>query len=351
MRRIRKVTLGILFLVPLLTFGAINAAASNGPPDDKGKPAEAAKPSHPDKPGQAKKADSESQPAQDETGSQAETSTSTKGSSKATASVAASATTSSTAAAKAASSSSGEQKTHPPGNNGTVKIDGMPWDSAPNNEPHVGCIMQIDFYGYEQGPWDAYFELGLHAPTGSGYLGSGWVYVGEDANGGGTDLDGSVTYDLRPALAASGVQPHPKQGYHVRLTVEADAYSIGADVKHKMFWVNCGSSTTQGGNQVTPTPTPGGKEVTPTPTTSAGANVTPSPTGSGTVLGATVTPTVTAGASGTSGAVLGTTVTPGTTGGLAFTGGDVVVPLIAALAFLLAAAAGLRLARKLDRTG
>ena len=38
-----------------------------------------------------------------------------------------------------------------PGNNGTVKVDGVPFDSHPNNEPHVGCVFQIDFYGYDQG--------------------------------------------------------------------------------------------------------------------------------------------------------------------------------------------------------
>jgi hypothetical protein len=27
---------------------------------------------------------------------------------------------------------------NPPGNNGTVKIDDLPFDDAPNNEPHVG---------------------------------------------------------------------------------------------------------------------------------------------------------------------------------------------------------------------
>lgn len=31
----------------------------------------------------------------------------------------------------------------PAGNNGTVKIDGLPNDSAPDNEPHVGCAFDI----------------------------------------------------------------------------------------------------------------------------------------------------------------------------------------------------------------
>ena len=40
---------------------------------------------------------------------------------------------------------------NPPGNNGTVKLDARPFDAAPDNEPHVGCTFQLDFYGYDQG--------------------------------------------------------------------------------------------------------------------------------------------------------------------------------------------------------
>ena len=36
---------------------------------------------------------------------------------------------------------------NPPGNNGTIKIDDTPFDDHPNNEPHVGCVFQVDFYG------------------------------------------------------------------------------------------------------------------------------------------------------------------------------------------------------------
>src|SRR5215203_6254160 len=39
----------------------------------------------------------------------------------------------------------------PPGNNGTVKIDDVAFDDHPNNEPHVGCVFQVDFYGYDEG--------------------------------------------------------------------------------------------------------------------------------------------------------------------------------------------------------
>ena len=39
----------------------------------------------------------------------------------------------------------------PPGNNGTIKIDDVEFDDHPNNEPHVGCTFQVDFYGFDKG--------------------------------------------------------------------------------------------------------------------------------------------------------------------------------------------------------
>lgn len=127
---------------------------------------------------------------------------------------------------------------NPGGNNGTIKIDGIPFDDHPNNEPHPGCIFQVDFYGFDQG--DLYANVLFEAipPTGSGEdLLTDTVFIGEDDNsGGGSErgLDASRTYDLTAAL--QGLTPHPRQGYHVKLTIHADG-SQGADTKHKVFWV------------------------------------------------------------------------------------------------------------------
>jgi len=209
--------------------------------------------------------------------------------------------------------------TRPPGNNGTVKIDGMPWDNAPNNEPHPGCILQIDFYGYDDGPnlW-ADWELVLHSPTrattGSGIIGSGDVYIGEDQAGGGTDHDASVTVTYAYSVAETMATPHPKQGYHVKLTVHADG-SIGADTKHKTFWMTCTA-------QVLPT------TVTPPPTTG------PLPTSA--PPGPAVPPTV-----------LPSIVRP--PNGLAFTGSDPGRRMAIALALLLFGTAALRASRLRQR--
>ena len=55
---------------------------------------------------------------------------------------------------------------NPPGNNGTIKIDGVAFDDVPDNEPHVGCEFQVDFYGYDLGNLFADVEFDAHPPTG-----------------------------------------------------------------------------------------------------------------------------------------------------------------------------------------
>jgi len=126
----------------------------------------------------------------------------------------------------------------PAGNNGTVKIDGTDFDSHPDNEPHVGCVFQVDFYGYDLGQLFADVTFEVHPPTGNEViLEDDDIFIGEDDNSGGgsgAGLDASRTYDLTTLLAE--FDPHPEQGWHVKLTVNADG-SQGADVKHKTFWV------------------------------------------------------------------------------------------------------------------
>jgi len=129
----------------------------------------------------------------------------------------------------------------PPGDNGTVKIDGEPFDpTAPDNEPHVGCVWHVDFYGFDFGQgakFDATVQFFAQPPSGKKYtqLGpTGTVPIGEDAAGGGTDLDASQAYDLSPYL--NSLYFHPNQGYHIKLIVNAPG-SIGNDTKSKTYWV------------------------------------------------------------------------------------------------------------------
>lgn len=123
----------------------------------------------------------------------------------------------------------------PPGNNGTIKIDGIPFDQHPDNEPHVTCIFEVDFYGYDEGDLNATVTFKAQPPTGKDILlVQDRIFIGEDPAGGGTDVDAQVEFDLSDELAL--YMAHVNQGYHVKLKVNAPG-SIGKDTKYKTFWV------------------------------------------------------------------------------------------------------------------
>ena len=126
---------------------------------------------------------------------------------------------------------------NPPGNNGTVKVDGTDVNKQSNaNEPHVGCDFSLEWYGFDANAVSAVtFET--QPPTGSRVLLNGVVQLdGDDNSGGGSPagLDGVAFYHLQFDPTLDHLQPN--QGYHVYLTVNTTG-SQGSDVKHKVFWV------------------------------------------------------------------------------------------------------------------
>lgn len=135
---------------------------------------------------------------------------------------------------------------NPAGNNGVIKInrDALP-DGIPQNQPHVDCSFAIEFYNYDKSNSYADVNFALQAPTNrsgdtlkvtSGNL---KPFIGQDAAGGGTDLDARETYKL----SFTG-QPQKNQGYHVKATVTAPG-SQGNDTKQKVFWVQPCADTPQ----------------------------------------------------------------------------------------------------------
>lgn len=120
----------------------------------------------------------------------------------------------------------------PAGNNGTIKIDGIPFDTHVDNEPHVGCKFEVKFYGYDKGNLNATVVFSAQPPSGTKTLISDTVFIGEDAAGGGTDLDATRVY----TLDTTGLKSQANQGYHIKLAVSAPA-SNGATTKYKVFWV------------------------------------------------------------------------------------------------------------------
>jgi LPXTG-motif cell wall-anchored protein len=184
----------------------------------------------------------------------------------------------------------GQAAADPAGNNGTVKIDKTPFDDHPDNEPHVGCTFQVDFYGFDEGDLFADVTFEVHPPTGKPVvIRTDEVFIGEDDNSGGgseAGLDASKTYDLSAPL--QGFEPHPQQGWHVKLTINADG-AQGADVKHKVFWVSgcettpttSSSSTTSSTSSTTENPTSSSTSSTSS-TTSSTSSTTENPTSSST---------------------------------------------------------------------
>ncbi len=239
---------------------------------------------------------------------------------------------------------------NPPGNNGTIKVDNLPFDDAPGNEPHVGCTFQVDFYGFDKGDLFADVTFSAHPPTlpegEDRVVKTDTVFIGEDDNSGGgseAGLDASVTY----TLDLTGIDPHPEQGVHVKLTIQADG-SQGADTKYKVFWVTgCGSTGT------TTTTTTGG-----TTTTTTGGTTTTTTGGITTTTAAGATTTTTAGAPSSSlgGATSSVpagkppTTPPGKGGGvMPFTGANS-LPIAASGLLLLLIGAGVVLASRRLRT-
>ena len=183
----------------------------------------------------------------------------------------------------------GQASADPPGNNGTVKIDGAAFDDHPDNEPHVGCIFQVDWYGFDEGEdLFSHVTFEVHPPTGKPViLLEDDVFIGEDDNSGGgseAGLDASETYDLSTLL--QGFEPHPQQGWHVKLTTNNDG-SQGADVKHKVFWVS-GCETPPTTTSTTSTTSTSTTSTTEQPTTTS---TTEGPTTTSTTEGPTTTST------------------------------------------------------------
>jgi hypothetical protein len=144
----------------------------------------------------------------------------------------------------------------PPGNNGTIKIDAEDFDSHPDNQPHVGCVFQVDFYGFDEGD-DLFADVTFKSkpPTGPVVtLLTDTVFIGEDGSSGANEggLDASKTY----TLDFTGIEPHPNQGFHVKLTINADG-SQGDNKKQKVFWVEgCPPPTTAPPTTAPPTTAP-----------------------------------------------------------------------------------------------
>jgi len=142
--------------------------------------------------------------------------------------------------------------------NGQIFIDGAPFENLPGNEPHVGCQFQIEFRNYDkaQNFADVHFELIPPTDEPGNTMtvdGDIRVFIGEDPAGGPDDVDASELYTL------SFTGPPSAQGYHVKLTINAEG-TQAADIRHKVYYVTeCEPTETTEPTPPVPTEIVGGK--------------------------------------------------------------------------------------------
>ncbi|GAA4561778.1 hypothetical protein GCM10023176_01140 [Micromonospora coerulea] len=163
---------------------------------------------------------------------------------------------------------------NPPGDNGTVKIDGTPFEDHVDNQPHVGCEFELEFFNFDEGD-TADITLAAQPPSGKfqqvKFL-DNYIISNDPASGANDDHDEVIKFSAND-LALAGVEAHPEQGYHVKLTV--DLTDGHGKAKHKVFWIQpCESSESP-----SPTPSTPGEE-SPTPTPGGSDNPSANPSGS-----------------------------------------------------------------------
>jgi LPXTG-motif cell wall-anchored protein len=164
---------------------------------------------------------------------------------------------------------------NPPGDNGTVKIDGAPFEDSVDNQPHVGCQFEIEFFNFDEGD-TADITLAAQPPSGKFQVVKffdNYVISDDPASGAENDHDAVIKLSAND-LALAGVKAHDKQGYHVKLTV--DLTDGKGKAKHKVFWLQPCDSTSS------PTPNPSGspsESPSPTPTPDGSENPSENPSG------------------------------------------------------------------------
>jgi hypothetical protein len=238
---------------------------------------------------------------------------------------------------------------NPPGNNGTIKIDyAAPADSGHATRPHPGCAFQLRMFGFDDDQYGSVTFVG-QAPTKLGtLLTQTHVLLSDDAAGGGQDVDAVYAYTAQQLGLTS--QPQAKQGWHIKVSVDADNAPGGA--KHKVFWLKCESTPAGTTTTITPTPTSGTASASATQSTVSTKSVSTSGSATGATTGAATAEqaAVSSGAAACAGRAAAATAGSATAGrageaaattstrgsALPFTGFGLATAVLVALAALLA---------------
>ncbi|MEU4781195.1 LPXTG cell wall anchor domain-containing protein [Micromonospora sp. NPDC023633] len=161
---------------------------------------------------------------------------------------------------------------NPAGDNGTVKIDGREFEDKVDNQPHVTCEFELEFFNFDT---DQAADITLTAQPPSGKAKVVWSVKNrtistDPASGAENDHDEVIRLSAAD-LDLTGLTQHEKQGYHIKLDVDlVDGKS--SDAKHKVFWLKPCDAADPG----TSTPT---ASATPTTPSTPGASPSTTPGG------------------------------------------------------------------------
>ncbi len=139
---------------------------------------------------------------------------------------------------------------NPPGNNGTIKIEGHNFDSGHDNDPHVSCDFSVEYFGYDTSTRTVDSTFWAWPPSASKPFVVtpliGRTHFTFQGSGAGNALDHRELYRLPTnGMKAVNGQYHYKTQVHV-------SGSIGADTKYKTFWTgSCPVSTTTSSSTTT----------------------------------------------------------------------------------------------------
>lgn len=115
------------------------------------------------------------------------------------------------------------------GNSGTIKVSTVGEAPDPSNEPHPGCALRVDLYGFRAGMFD--LTISTHPPTGRELITSDVIEVTEPARG--NELQLTRVYDVAALLPAS------EEGrWHLRIELKRRG-SPGNGAKSKVVWLAC----------------------------------------------------------------------------------------------------------------
>lgn len=152
----------------------------------------------------------------------------------------------------------GPASADPPGDNGTIKLDGLglddgpghsgqpndPDETDPDNDPHVSCGYQVEFFNFDTGQ-TADITFTAHPPTGSNGVLSDQSEVlisDDDTAGAPNDVDAVFDYDVLTDFDLTQfTSVHDVHGWHVKLAItvyDAEGNEVPGAKKHKVFWVD-----------------------------------------------------------------------------------------------------------------